>query len=306
MFPFQCVLVTGASGFVGRNLCRLFAERGIGYVAMARQTSKVAPLEALGATIRRADLGDREAVRRALAGCDAVVHLAAAADVSDVSVNRRVNVGGVKTLIGACEAQRCRRVLFFSTNCATRELRDAYAITKMEGERLFAGADLEVTVFRPTMIYGAESREWRTFVGAVRRLPLVPVIGHGRHTVRPVALPDVLQAVVKALARPIAIGRTYDLAGPTSISFNDLVQLVARVLGLRRRIIHLPVGLSRFGARLMGKAMKHPPVTVDQVLAFAQDTCADIDPARRDLDFTPRTIESGLAQLLPRMCPPRS
>ena len=303
MFPFERILVTGASGFIGRNVCRAFAERGIGYIALARATSNIAPLEAIGATIRRADLCDAGAVRRALADCAAVVHLAAAADVTDPALNRRVNVDGVRTLIGACEAVGLRRVLFFSTNCAVRELRDAYGITKLEGERLFAAADLDVTVFRPTMIYGAESREWRTFVNAVRRCPLVPIVGHGRHTVRPVALPDVLDAVVAALARSVAIGRTYDIAGPTSISFDDLALLVARILGLRRRTVHVPLGLCELGARMTGKVMKHPPVTVDQVLAFAQDTRADIGPARRDLGFTPRDIEAGLADLLPRMVP---
>lgn len=295
------ILVTGATGFVGRNLCRALAERGVGYVALARETSDVAPLEALGATIARADLCDVAALTRALDGCGAVVHLAAAADVTSPALNRRVNVEGVQALIAACRAAGGRRVLFFSSNCATRRLRDAYGITKFEGEQLFAQSGLDVTVFRPTMIYGAESKEFRTFLDAVRRWRLVPIIGSGRHTIRPVALADVLDAVIAALERPETIGRTYDIAGPAGISFNDLVRLVARILGKRRGIVHVPVGLAKFGARVLGRAMKHPPVTVDQVLAFAQDTEADIGPARRDLGFNPGPVEEGLAELLPRM-----
>jgi nucleoside-diphosphate-sugar epimerase len=289
--------VTGATGFVGRNLCRLLTERRMPYVALARETSNVAPLTAIGATVRRADLCDVPALTRALEGCAAVVHLAAAADVTDPALNARVNVAGVEALIAACRPGGVRRVLFFSSNCATRRLRDAYGVTKFEGEQRFAASGLDVTVFRPTMIYGADSKEFGTFVRTVRRCPLVPIIGSGRHTIRPVALPDVLEAALAALARPATIGRTYDIAGPESISFNDLVHLVARLIGRRRRIMHVPVGLARVGARCLGALMKHPPVTVDQVLAFAQDTQADIEPARRDLDFRPRPLEPGLSDL---------
>ena len=305
MVPHERILVTGATGFVGRNVCRAFAERDIGFAALARETSDTAPLTAIDADIRRADLCDVESLTAALDGCDAVVHLAAAADVTSPALNRRVNVDGVTALIDACRRAGVRRVLFFSTNCATRDLRDAYGITKMEGEALFAGSGLDVTVFRPTMIYGAESKEFRTFVNAVRRFKIVPLIGHGRHTIRPVALPDVVGAVIAALDRPAAVGRTYDIAGPESISFNDLVRLTARVLGLRRRIVHVPACLAKLGARMLGLVMKHPPVTLDQVLAFLQDTRADLAPARRDLGFDPVGVEAGLSDLLPRMVPPK-
>ncbi len=92
-------------------------------------------------------------------------------------------------------------------------------------------------------------------------------------------------------------GRTYDVAGPESLSFNDFIEVLGRVQGRRARPLHVPAPLALLGARILGRLQTHPFVNVDQVMAFLQDTEVDIEPARRDLSWDPRPLDEGLAEL---------
>jgi nucleoside-diphosphate-sugar epimerase len=293
-------LITGASGFFGTHLARAFAESNRPYVALVRRSSDVGPLRALGATTREGDVTDRGSLVAAMRGCGAVVHLAGAADVADAELNEQVNVGGAVNVAEACVEAGVRRLLFFSSNCAVRELQDAYGRTKQQAELELRRFDLDVRVFRPAMIYGEGSREWATFVSTVARLPRVPVPGTGQHLLRPVFVDDAIAATVAALERDGLGGRVYDIVGPDEVTLDDLVQRVARLLGARRKSLHLPLGLCLAGARVLGRVWTHPPVVPDQVLAFAQDTRGDLEPPRRDLDWTPRPLNEGLSLLFAR------
>jgi nucleoside-diphosphate-sugar epimerase len=294
------ILITGASGFFGVHLARSLARAGVAHVGLVRPSSDRASLERLGTPLRFGDVTDEESVVAALQGCGAVIHLAGAADVADADLNERVNVGGTVRVARACERAGVARLLFFSSNCAVRELQDAYGRTKRHAERELEAFGLDVRIFRPAMIYGEGSREWTTFVSSVARLPWVPVPGSGEHVLRPVFVDDVVEAARAAIALDDLAGRVYDILGPTEVSLNDLVARVASHLGRRRRPLHLPMGLCLAGTRALGRVMTHPPVVPDQVLAFAQDTRGDLDPPRRDLGWEPRPLDQGLSALFGR------
>jgi nucleoside-diphosphate-sugar epimerase len=114
--------------------------------------------------------------------------------------------------------------------------------------------------------------------------------------IQPIYIGDAVHVLLDVVDSAAAVGQTYDLAGGTSLSFDALVGLVARKLGLRRRVLlHLPALPVLFAARLLGRALTHVPVTVDQVMAFLQDTRVDLGPLKRDLGFAPRELEEGLS-----------
>jgi len=288
------VLVTGASGFVGRELVPFLAERGHTVRAMVRQRSRAGGL-ADCADIVTGDLLDPESLRAACEGVQIVIHLAAVADSSDADLNQAVNVGGTRNLAEAARAAGVDRVVNFSSTCAGRTLRDAYGDSKRLAEHELVG--LRVTHLRPAMIYGTGSKEWDLFVAVVRRLPAVPIPGTGRSVLRPVFVSDLLDLVGAVLDRDVSVGRTYDVAGPAPITTGELVEMVGQAQGRRRRIIPLPAGPIVLAARVLGRLTERPFVNVDQVMAFLQDTVVDIEPARRDLGFDPRPLVEGLDEL---------
>lgn len=295
------VLVTGASGFVGGHLVGDLLARGARVTAMVRREADAQRFAERGVEARLADLRDRASLDAAVIGQRAVVHCAGAADVSDAAINQAVNVDGTARLAEACAAlEQPARVVLFSSHCAVRPLQDAYGRTKLESEQALRATGAPHVILRPTMIYGEGSGEFTTFVRVVRRLPVVPIIGSGRSTIMPVFLDDLLPAVASALVRQAPLGQAYEICGPEPISFDALVAEVARHQGARRRPLHVPGWLALLGARMIGMVWRHPPITVDQVMGFLQDTVADPGPAMRDLAFAPRPPAAGLSLLFTR------
>jgi nucleoside-diphosphate-sugar epimerase len=292
------LLLTGGNGFIGRHLAARLIALGRRFEILVRSRHHLELFERHGIRIHVGELADVPTLREACRGARAVIHLAAATDVSDAALNRRDNEDGVRHLIAALAGSPVERVLHFSTSCAGRERRDAYGETKLRAESLLAASGVPTVMFRPTMVYGRGSREFETFLAAVRRLPVVPVVGSGRNLLQPVCIHDVVDAALAALDSSAAIGKTYDIAGPRPVPFDELVQATARALGKRRVVAPFPVWLGMAAARALGKAMAHPPLTIDQVLAFTQDTRADLGPARADLGFAPRELDAGLRAIL--------
>ncbi len=291
------VFLTGATGFVGRHVAPNLIRHGCKLTALVRSRTGSRELETQGVRIVEGHLQDQTALLSGMEGAGAVVHMAAATDVSDPAINRAWNVDGVAQLLEACRSTSVRRLVFFSTHCAGREQRDAYGETKLEGEVLALASGLDVTCLRPTMICGPGSKEFETFLRIIRLFPVVPIIGPGTFELRPSVIGDVAPLVQRCLDRPETIGSTYEIAGVEPISMRDFIGLCARLMGLRRRIFSVPAGLVLPVVRMMGSVMTHTPLSVDQVMAFLQHSVADIEPARRDLDFQPGTLEEGLAWL---------
>ena len=293
------ILVTGATGFLGTHLGRELRRNDKPFAVFVRSLRKARLYQEAGVEICPGDLLDVSSCERATRGRDVVVHLAAAADVSDPRVNQRVNVEGLANLLAACRASGVGRFVFVSSTCAGRERRDAYGETKLQGEELVKRSGLAFAILRPTMIYGPGSQEFETFVRVIRSSPIVPLIGSGKSVIQPVYVGDALRVLLAVTESAAGLGKTYDLAGATPVTFDDFVQLIARTLGLRRRtLLHVPARPVLFAARLLGRALTHVPISVDQVLAFLQDTRVDIEPLRRDLGFVPRALDEGLALAL--------
>ena len=290
------VLVTGASGFVGRHAVPGFLQRGAAVHALVRDLHKGAELAAQGATLFQGDLLDLPSLTRAARGCAAVLHLAGLGYSSDPSANHRVNVEGSRNLAQACLAEGAHRIVNISSTCAARVLQDSYGSSKALAESEFALPGLRVTHLRPTMIYGADSEEFYKFSETIRRSPLVPIPGNGRFRLRPVAVDDAVELFFLVLASEEGVGSTYDVAGPQPISINDFISLVAQAQGTRSRPVHVPASLALLGARVLGRLMAHPPANVDQVMAFLQNTEVDIGPTMRDFKWQPRPLEQGLRE----------
>ncbi|MCG3175062.1 MAG: 2-alkyl-3-oxoalkanoate reductase [Myxococcota bacterium] len=292
------IAITGATGFLGRRLVRELLRRGRIVRGLHRAGSPVQAIAGPGVQLREARILDAGQMAWALSGCRAVIHCAAATDATREDINRALNVDAVSVLVRACRDAGVRRLVFLSTTCVTRPLRDSYSSTKLEGELIAAASGLDWTIFRPTMIYGRGSKEFETFLRALRWLPVTPLFGGGGKLIQPVAVWEAARAIALSLERPAALGRKYDLAGPHPIAMKDFARETARALGVRARFAPVPVGPAFHLTKVLGSVWEHPPINTDQVLAFAQDTVVDIEPARRDLDFDPPAYPEGLRRAL--------
>jgi nucleoside-diphosphate-sugar epimerase len=292
----QSALVSGTAGFIGKDSVRRMIEHGWKVRAMSRRAG--APFDSTeGLDLVRGDMRDEDSLRRAVAGCGAAVHLAAAK--SDEPDSDDVNVRGAERLVEVCRAAGCDRIINISTQSAEIAQKGAYARTKSAAEKIFHSSGLQVTTLRPSVVYREEeSGVFGTVLKFVRRLPVVPVLGDGRWLSAPVYVGDVSKAIIACIEDDRTIGKIYFIGGPECIDFDALIDRVGSAIGVRRRKVHIPFAISLWTARVLTALWQGCPITVSNVLGSNQNTDIDIGPARRDFGFKPISLDEGLAMIL--------
>jgi NADH dehydrogenase len=289
------VLVTGASGFIGRSLVHRLLARGHRVRALLRRIEE--PATQAGSEVTVGDVRDAAAVERATRGMDGVVHLACATGVARAGVVTAVNVEGTRHVLDSARANGARRVVFVSSISATRERMGPYGRTKREGEALVATSGLEWAILRPSLVFGAGSAGLFARLARSLRSPVVPVIGDGSIELDPVYVDDVCEVIEQCLTRPDVVRRTYDLLGPERLTFEALLRRLATAIGARPRFVHLPGPLALALARALGWVLERPPLSEDNVLGMISPARVDGSAARRDFPISWTPLEKGLEAL---------
>lgn len=302
------VVVTGASGFVGRPLCRRLAGLGMAVTAVTRRPGVVdgADILALG------DIGPDTEWSAALAGADAVVHLAgqahvpAGGDAGALAAMARLNRDATLKLAHDCAAAGVRRLVFLSSikvngedapadhpfTAADRPAPlDAYGRVKAETEAALAAVGgLEVVVIRPPLVHGPGAKgNLRALMAAVHKglpLPLGAVTANRRSLVGAENLAD---AVALCLAHPAAAGQVYLVSDGEPVSTAGLVSRLAAGMGRRPLLVPVPPALLRMGGMLAGRP--------DAVRRLTGSLVVDDAPLRA-LGWAPRlSLDEGLAAM---------
>jgi len=291
------VLVTGGAGFLGGNVCRALESHDFAIRVFDFSPERLKPLEERGIETEAGDCCDAEAVQRAVTGVDAVFHLVAAPEYASKETHERVTIGGVKTLAAAMKQAGVKRLLYISSTKAAVSYAGHYGTSKAKAEAFLHDTDLDYTVFRPALLYGPGEVKLSKSIKFVAKHKFVPVVGNGRYDIWPIHAEDLGNAMVAALEREAAVGKTYDVCGPTRVNFNELTDMIAAHLGKKVWKLRLPLWLCQLIAWVLSKTTHAPFISVDQVHAVrAGNAVPDMGPARRDLDFNPRSFEDGLRE----------
>jgi NADH dehydrogenase len=252
------ILLTGATGTVGKVLLPLLLERGDEVRVLVRDPRRLGRRRvdvqlALGDL---ADLGDPHLQRQALRGVDTVVHLAAS--IRDQPQARVEELNGVATasLLRASERLGVERFLFFSAMGAGEFQRTRFFRAKALAEEAVAASDLDTTVFAPSIVYDRDDF-WVTLMRRLSLLPVLPISGSGRAAYQPIWATDAATCVTAVLG-----GEPRDrveLAGPEVLTYDEMARIVARATGRERPLVHVPLGLVRLGLvwlrRIVGEAV---------------------------------------------------
>ncbi|HYZ27296.1 MAG TPA: complex I NDUFA9 subunit family protein [Geminicoccaceae bacterium] len=296
--------IFGGTGFIGRYVvCRL-ANRG-GRIRVISRSPRTHGhhLQPLGRVdqivVDSADLNSEDSLRRAVGGAAGVVNLIGILHETGRQKFAEVQ-GALPGRIAAAAAEGGARLVQISAIGADAASASAYARSKAEGERRVREAFPDATILRPSIVIGPEDGFFNRFASLARMLPALPLIGGGRTRFQPVYVGDVAQAVVAALERDDCRGQTYELGGPQTYTFAELMRYMLKVVGRRRLLPTVPFGVAMAQARLL-ELLPDPPLTRDQVELLKVDNVASSDlPGLQALDITPTPIELIVPQYLSR------
>jgi uncharacterized protein YbjT (DUF2867 family) len=280
------VHVTGGSGFLGGFVIPQLIEHGHTVTALARSDAAASRVRALGARPVHGDIDHPVSVEAAFASsdADALVNLAS------------LGFGNAPTIVAAAEAAGVERAVFVSTTAIFTKLNAPSKAIRVAAEDTIRASNLRWTIIRPTMIYGSpgDRNMWR-LLRLMRRVPFVPAPGGGRTLQQPVHVADLAQAIVAAAERDIAIGRTYDVAGPEGITFREVAEAAGAAVGRTTRLVPLPTGALLRALRTVERSGRHLPIKAEQIERLTEDKVFEIESARHDLGYAPRPFRMGIA-----------
>ena len=294
------VLILGGTGFVGSHVCQKLALLPLRITLPTRRPENAKHLQSLPTVdVLQADVHDEAALARLLAGHDAVVNLVAILHGTEAAFNR-VHVELPQKLARACQTTGVRRVVHVSALGAALDAPSMYQRSKARGEQVLNAsmqADaLDLTLLRPSVIFGAEDKFLNVFAKLQQIFPIIPLAGADTRF-QPVWVDDVAQAIVQCLQDPQTAGQTFDLCGPDVMTLRQLVEFSGKASGIRhgqgRPVFGLPLALGRLQAALMSLAPGEPLMSRDNLDSMAVDNITDGRlPGLAALGITAASVEA--------------
>jgi nucleoside-diphosphate-sugar epimerase len=314
----RTALVTGVSGFIGRELARQLTARGWRTIGLSRRGR--------GNDVRIGDLARPESLSGVCAGADTVFHLAGVAHAVDEGApevdaqHQAVTLEGTRALLADAVAQGVRRFVFVSSvkamgegganvldESAATEPQSAYGRAKLEAERLVLAAGrehgLHAAVLRLPLVYGPGNKgNIPRMIAAIDRgrFPSLPETGNRRSMVH---VDDVVQALLLAADNPAANGQVFIVTDGRAYSTRELYEAICRALGRPVPGWSVPAWLLRFGARagdvlqrLSGRSLPLTTGTLDKLLGSA---CYSADRIQRQLGYVAHhTLYDALPEIV--------
>src|SRR5574343_2091862 len=275
------VLLLGGSGFVGTYIVNRLAQRGIQVTVPTRRRERTKALIIQpGIEMPEANIHCQDTLTELMRGHDAVINLVGILHSRDVSLPysrdfAEAHVELPKKIVAACKATGVRRLVHMRALNADTKGSSEYLRSKGDGEAvvLAAQGELDVTVFRPSVIFGLGDSFLSTFACVLRKAPVFP-LGFGHARFQPVWVADVADAFVAALEDIRTYGQTYDLVGPKGYSLRELVDYTAALVGSKARVVALSEGWAYLQAGLMWLAPQ-PMLSPDNLRSMEIDSVCE-------------------------------
>jgi NADH dehydrogenase len=303
------VTVFGGSGFIGTQLVRALAKRGLRIRVAVRQPHIAYTMRLMGdvgqVEVVQANVRDDASVRRALEGAQAAINLVGLLYETGRQKFEAVHVDAAVTIAVAARELGVTRLIQVSALGADPDSKSIYARTKAQGEAAVREAFPDAVIVRPSVVFGPGDDFFNKFAEMAMISPVLPLIGGGATKFQPVYVTDVAQALVSTVLDPAAAGRTFELGGPGVMTFRHILELILAETGRKRMLLPLPFPV----ARLIGKLCEPiglvtpvaPPLTSDQVELLKVDNVTSPGaPGLIELGVTPTAVEAVLPTYLYR------
>lgn len=305
------VAVTGATGFVGRHLCRTLIEHGHGVRALVRDAKRSGHLPRAAQAIE-GDVFDRASLDRLVDKADACIHLVGIIMERprfDITFER-LHVEATSSVVSACEGAGVLRCVHMSALGARPDARARYHRTKFEAEQIVRASRLPWTIFRPSLIHGpdgeftAMAAKWAR--GQAPPFFFMPYFGAGllgrgpKRLVQPVYVGDLAEAFARAIETERTVREVYPLGGPDRMTWPEMLVAFRDAIapGSSKRAIAIPAWKAKAMAQLAAAASLDAllPFNVDQVIMSQEDSICDTLRVRQHLGLPLTSFAAALDQ----------
>lgn len=268
------IFITGASGFVGKDLVEVLSREPTvdNIFALYRKKEQIAFLPKVNPV-----LGELNTLpeMKLDAKIDILIHLAGYYKTESKPKCEEINVQGTQNAIALCKNNTIPRILFFSTINVCLKSKGCYAKSKLEAENEVKNSGLDYMILRPSLIYKDRSGSLGKIIGYVEKLPFVPIFGSGKAKEQPIHIDEVI-ALTLAMLRDFKPARTLYAAGKDAMSFKELVGVIGQSMNRKARMLPVPAKPAYWMLKLFEKAGIHPGVSSEQVAHMSEDLTADM------------------------------
>ncbi len=299
------ILITGATGFVGRNLVRrlMETEYPLRCLLPASRTRRL-PWDADAPNAPEIVVGtvlDEEAVYQAVTGVHTIIHLESAQWWGRQRDFERLDLAGTRNLIAAARAARVGRLLTLSQLGAMPS--SAYMLHRYKGqvEELVRASGLAYTILRTGLIFGEEDTFINYIALMLRANPLFFLVpGYGEVVLHPMYVQDLVTCIERSLELITVVDRVLEVGGPEYTTLHDMLLTIMRVTRMRRLLISVPPYALRFLSRLYGFILPRSLMTPQWLDILATNRTTQLGNVYDYFHFQPRRFEDTLLTYLPR------
>ena len=288
------VLVTGATGFLGRRVVHELLERRHQVRCLVHTPGRERVFDHRAVEVQYGNVQDPDSLSYAFYDVHAVVHLVGIIRPNRRNTFEKVHLEGTANVLAAAKQAGANHFLHVSVIGAANDQNYPYLYTKWLAEQEIINSGMPYTIFRPSMLFGEGDEFLNSLAGLVRLFPLVPVIGSGKNRLHPVSVEDLARCIAMTLGREELKGQALDLGGDNRMNYNDVVAEVAAAMGKRRLRFHLPVWLMYAVAKITQGIMPRPPFTTDQLKVLGIRSVAELGEIERVFGFTPRPMKGNI------------
>lgn len=292
------ILITGATGFVGRALLRQLIREGRAVACLLRPSSQERRLPQGAFRVATGTLQDLPALRVAMQGVDTVIHLAGARRAEGAYKAEWLNHQGTVNVVEAALDADVKHLIYLSHIHADRN--SAYPILRGKGaaEEAVRSSGLTYTVLRSSLIFGPHDHFTTVLAMLIKFTPVIfPVPGDGKTRFQPVYIEDIARCLAGCLDAYHLENVTLSVGGPQHLSYNEILSAVMEAINVHRVHLHLRMPLIRTLVGLSHLLFPNPPVSQEQLDLFAIDNTTDLGNIPRNFDFEPQRFTGNLGYL---------
>jgi NADH dehydrogenase len=269
------ILITGGTGFVGKNLIKNLNGKYTLKIITRRSSDDD--------LFVKCDLKKSESLYQIFSGYDVIIHLA-------YSNNYPENIIIAKNIISASKKNKIKKIILLSSMSAKRNFPDDYGKNKLNIEKIVKNSGINYTILRPSIIYGRGSTSFNFITDYLKKIPFfTPIIGSGIYSISPVYISDVSNAIEKCINNKFTDKKEYDLPGGSKIYFIHLINLLKREYKITKVNLHIPIFFVYIVSFIFPRIISRK-----NIKNLTEDSNADIKNAREDFAYNPIIFSEGV------------